>query len=162
MVTNMSNRFFTAFDLPDASAIVCGAGDKVEPLYALAYDEDGFPFLKEIGKRDVVAEINSYKDECDINRILMRYVNGDVTALGDFGGGFYGDVADSPKSLIDVYNVVDGARNIFEGLDPDIKGKYDTFDDFLRVFGDRALFVDLLGQIGKEEVKEEKNNERTE
>ena len=158
----MSNRFFTAFDIPDVISIVCCAGDKVEPIHSLAYDENGVPFLKEVGKRDVVAEINSYKDECDINRILMRYVNGDVTALGDFGGGFYGDFADAPKSLIDVYNVVDGARNIFEGLDPDIKGKYDTFDDFLRVFGDSALLGDFLGQIGQEEVKEELNNERTE
>ena len=84
----MSNRFFTAFDIPDVISIVCCAGDKVEPIHSLAYDENGVPFLKEVGKRDVVAEINSYKDECDINRILMRYVNGDVTALGDFGGGF--------------------------------------------------------------------------
>lgn len=155
-------NIFTAFNLPGCNQFLSPSGDTTEPIYALAYNENGVPFLKEVGKRDIVAEINSYKDECDINRILMRYANGDVTALGDFNGGSYGDFGDAPSSLIDVYNVVDRARDIFEGLDPDIKGKYNTFDDFLRVFGDRALLGDFLGQINKEEVKEDLNNECTE
>lgn len=149
----MSKIVFTAFKLPES--IPCYAGDKVEDIHSLAYDEDGHPYLKVTGKRDVVSEINSYRAECDINRIILRYANGDASALGDPNGGFYGDVSSLPKSLIDVYKSVDNARHIFERLDGDVKQQYQSFDDFLSVFGDSNGIADFLGQLSKkEEVKE--------
>lgn len=47
--------------------------------YILIELEDGTTTLKETGEHDIQPEIDSYKDDCDINMLIARYLNGDTT-----------------------------------------------------------------------------------
>ena len=91
----------------------------------------GVLVLNESGKRDVYADIQLYKDECDVNLLVERYKQGDVGVL-ERVRGFYADVSDAPKSLADVLNTVAKAEQFFESLPVEVKQAFNnSFSEFL-------------------------------
>lgn len=113
------------------------------------------------GFKDVYAEIQSYADSCDINRIVDRYMNGDIDILNQVQG-VYGDFSSSPKTLAEVLSLGMEMEQKFNSLPPKIKeqfgNNYITWlssagsDDWLRVMSPAEEKKDVVDQ--KEGVDE--------
>lgn len=84
---------------------VCGSsptGCGLRPKFVKRI-EDGKARLVKVGETDQQALINSYKDECDFNRIVERYQNGDISALARVQG-LYTDISGYPDNSTDLLN----------------------------------------------------------
>lgn len=134
-------------------------GSQVENQYQLEIDARGNKSLVKIGEIDVQQLIDSYADECDVNRIVQRYRSqieaGDLSPLMH-REPVYRDAVGASLNLADYHNSFNLIRGVFEG-DKEVFEKYN---------GDFAAFVaDYIkpGASGKDvpktEVKEDSSNE---
>lgn len=98
-------------------------GSPVKTLYAPVFSQDGVMNLKEIGKHDLYAEIQSHKDSVDIHVLLSMYQNGDVGALSRIQGA-YGDFTQMPTTFAEALNTMIAAEQYFNGLPVDVRAKF--------------------------------------
>lgn len=111
-------------DRPNDFVSVAGSGIKQEYIGKLD-KETGIITLVPTKKRDMYAEIQSWKDSCDINKIVDRYRNGEIDILNQVQGTF-GDFSTTPKDLADAYRMARDAEIQFESLPVAIKDKFDN------------------------------------
>lgn len=91
------------------------SGSPEKPGFKLFIDEKGRRTLKENGKIDIYAQIQSHKESVDINYILARFANGDTSALSKVQG-VYGDFTNIPTSLNELQNRIVDAERLFYQL----------------------------------------------
>lgn len=82
------------------------------------------------GKDDLYASIQSHADSCNINVIIKRYQNGDLSAL-QAGTPSYGDFSEMPKTYAEVLNAVIAGERLFDSLPAD---KRELFDNDAKKF----------------------------
>lgn len=129
----------------------CGDWTHVE--YEAKYDLDGNVILKEIGKTDTYAEIQSHKNGCDINVLIAKYKGGDLNALNRIQG-YYADISDIPD-IHSVYNTIKTAEQDFIKLPKEIKEKFDNnFEKYLFMVGTDDWYSKMAIEPEKEEIKE--------
>lgn len=92
------------------------AGERMVTTYTAALDDNGRIDLIESGQFDLYQEIQSHKDSVDIDLMIQRFNNGDISALGSPRPPIYLDVTDFPKSYAEMYQLVIDAKNNFEQL----------------------------------------------
>lgn len=90
------------------------SGSGIRPKFVKKLEE-GKAKLVKCGETDQQALINSYKDECDFNRIVERYQNGDVNALARVQG-LYTDISGYPDNTTDCLNLPIQALNIIDEI----------------------------------------------
>ena len=137
-------------------------GSAFAATYKLKYGEDGSADLVIIGKVNVDEKIQSYRDSCDIQVLLERFANGDVTALSK-SPSFYADLSDMPTNLAGYLQLIHVAEKSFYALSHDIRSKFNNSPDqfFASIGSDQfreLLGVDLhAGSVNEmvEEVAEE-------
>ena len=120
----MINWLHTIFDKSvkvDEPTSVVGSVYKLEKQLV---DRDGQKDLEVVGKTDFYQYIQSHKDSVDINVLLKRYQQGDVSAL-DRVKGQYLDISEAPKSLAEMYSFVSNASEFFNKLPLDVRKEYD-------------------------------------
>lgn len=110
-------------------------GDPVRVVRIVRYDEFGSPTLIESSRYSQYDVIQSYKDECDLNKILLRYANGDVYALNR-AQGMYGDVVGYPDTIPAAYAAMSRLEVLYNGLEEGLRAHFESFDDFVRSCGD--------------------------
>ena len=141
----MSPKFRTTFDKFDSSSNT-GSGFSVE--YSASYDDSGTLVLTAVGKIDIYADIQSYKDSVDINNILLRYSRGDLDVINKVQG-FYDDASNMPKTYQDVLNSVIKSQQFFDGLPVEDKSKFNnSFSEFMVALGDPD-FMDKYFPVDK-------------
>lgn len=99
------------------------SGSSVVPEYQLSIDEKGVRSLKVVGQKDLYAEIQSHKESCDVHNILMRYANGDTTALTQ-RLGYFADSTMFPRSYAEMYQRVVDGESFFNGLPVEIRKEF--------------------------------------
>lgn len=127
--------------LDRANEFISEPGSGIKQLYRGVLDkETGMITLVENGKKNLYAEIQSYKDMCDINKIVSRYVNGEIDILNQVQG-VYGDFSASPSSLADALQQAYDSEQQFNRLPVDIKQKFDNnWRIWLNSFGTEEWF----------------------
>lgn len=140
----------------------CGSDTVIE--YSPIVKEDGTIELMESGKTNIQEYINSFEEECNLQNIIARYTNGDLTALNKFSGT-YGDFTEFPKTYAEVLQLQIDSRNLFNSLPIEIKEKFDNDENkFFVQSGSKEWFEILkplmdikeeVNEIVKEEVKSE-------
>ena len=93
-----------------ATSISSPAGSGIRSLYKKVV-EDGKAVLRKVGQTDAQALINSYKDECDVNRIVARCAQGDYSALARVQG-LYTDISGMPDNPTDAFNLGNMVREL--------------------------------------------------
>lgn len=90
--------------------------------------DDGVVELRVTGRKDLYAEIQSFKDSCNLELILKRFAAGDQRAAERLQArqGLYGDFAVMPKSLAEAMNLCIQAEDAFNHLPADEKQKFDN------------------------------------
>lgn len=127
-------------------------GDGLVSEFAL--DDNGD--LVETGKHSLYDDIQSHKDECTLETLLARALNGDANALNQ-KQCFYGDITNAPLSIVDVSRHLDDANKLREQVPADILRaleKADTSEAVSKVQSDFLAFL-----MKKQEELKGGNNE---
>lgn len=107
---------------------VCGSPTK--DVYTRFVNDDGSVCFKVTGKHNLDAEIQSHRLDCDVNFLVQRYVQGDVSALDQVRGSF-GDFTGFPKTYAEMLNSVHEAESAFMHLPVELRAKFDhSFEKF--------------------------------
>lgn len=110
-----------------------GCGNRFHPTYALGFDDKGRKILKEKkgGRIDVYAEIQSHAASVDINNIIQRFNNGDISVL-DNGKGYFVDLTQFPKTYAEMIQRMQNAENYFDSLPLEERKRFNfSFEQFL-------------------------------
>lgn len=116
---------------------VSPAGTQFEPQYQGQVNEYGDIELIEVGVKDLRAMHNRDAESCDINNIVARFQNGDITALQAVQGS-YMDVVGLPKDLRGMSDMIDSLRASYNVLDDSIKERFPNFQTWLENVGSPA------------------------
>lgn len=113
-------NFRTQYDHTD---IVSEPGVGEAPDYMLKIDENGREVLEQVGVINTYAQIQSYKDACDINNILARYASGDASVLSERQGMFF-DATKFPDTFRGMLDAIVQGEQIFNSLPLDVKAEF--------------------------------------
>ena len=136
--------------------IFSNPGDPIHIIFSPVFDEKGNIELVESGKENTDDIIQSFAEECDLNVILSKYLNGDNTVLSN-GIGSYGDFTNMPKTYAEVLQLQIDAKKLFNELPVDFKQKFDNDPNkFFVQAGSEEGFekLDPLFNANKEIIKE--------
>ena len=90
-------------------------GDGFVPEFA--FDDNGE--LVETGKHSLYMEIQSHREECTVETLLARALNGDLSALNK-REGFYGDITCAPTSITEISRHLDDVNELKQQVPSDI------------------------------------------
>lgn len=110
----------------------------------LRFSPDGNMYLEEGKVRNRQAEINSYRDSCDVNLMIRRYENGDQTALLRDNTGAFADFSTLPKNIHEAERLRKNVSFLYDQIGDDVKLKYGTLDDFLCAFSTKSNFDEFV------------------
>ena len=108
----------------DHTRFYAPAGRKTEMRHRASITKDGVRELikdKEVAIYDL---IQSHREECEIENIIRRAVEGDYNALNAINGVFE-DITNCPASIAEAQQYIIDAKAEFEKLPKDIKAKFE-------------------------------------
>lgn len=111
----------------------CPVGSRIRGKFVKDYSTNP-PSLRKVGDTDQYSVIQSFKDECDIQRIVARYQAGDTSVLQRVQG-FYYDASQLSQDQTEMMNLSVLARDSWENLSADVKVKFNN---------DKEAFVNAL------------------
>lgn len=109
-------KLYNRFDRP--ATIAAPACPKEEQRYIEKIDKNGHTYLVEGEVVPFYDNIQKYKDDCDVYKIIDRYQNGDseIIKMLDSQRGQFGDFSDLPTDIIDIKNKLNSAERLFNSL----------------------------------------------
>ncbi len=151
----MAAIIYTAYG-PKREVIPNEPGNEMEPHYIEKIDENGRTYLEKDGETNTYAEIQSYKDECDVHSILCRYFAGDASVLSR--QGVYIDATQLPTTYHEMYNLMAEQRDKFDQLPLEIKRKFDnSFNVWASTAGSEEWYK-LMGIVQNAENNKPEGN----
>lgn len=99
-------------------------GEHIEMRHTAHMKEDGRRVLLRDKKVNTFELIQSHKEECEIENIIRRAVEGDYNALNAVNGVF-ADITNCPSSIAEAQQYIIDAKNEFDKLPKDIKAKFE-------------------------------------
>lgn len=103
--------------------VISNSGDRIVTEYEGYLDEVGDVQLREVGKHDLYAEIQSHRDSVDIHVLMQRYADGDTAALSRVQG-LYADITEMPKTYAELLNTVMAGQQAFDQLPIEVKERF--------------------------------------
>lgn len=146
-------KFKTAYDKNENKGTVFTS---IIKDYNLIQKEDGCLDLVECGEHDTKDEINSYKEDCDINLLIAKYLNGDTTT--GIGTPFEGtDLTNIETDINTAYQKMEELKTnpLFdEFLRSDVKiNNKNIYDKFTEFINNKAKAEKTKTEEKKEETK---------
>lgn len=91
---------------------------KDEQRYIEKIDKNGHSYLVAGELVPFYENMQKFKDDCDVYKILQRYENGDPDVIEKLSakGGQFGDFSDLPTDIIDIKNKLNSAESLFNSL----------------------------------------------
>lgn len=150
-------KFFSYYNRPET--VAAPTGDEFDKTYTVEIDKFGHKKLVVSGKTNRWEKIQSYKDECLIENILVRATM-DPSVL-DARKGMYFDATKMPKTLAEAQNTILKVKEDFFRLPIEIRKKFDNSPEvYVSQYGTKE-WGDALG-IVKEEVEKKKEEKKQE
>lgn len=113
-------------------------GDPIHVIYTPELQPNGVIKLVEFGKENTDEIIHSYYESTTLEAILMRFNNGDLSALNRYQP-IYADISNAPKSLAEGLQAVINSRHAFDALPADVKSQFDNdFNKWLMSAGSES------------------------
>lgn len=136
-------------------------GDGIEEIYGYEINKYGQKVLVKQGEYSLYDKIQESLEETKIENILQRVAMGDTSVMRP--DGIYADISNFPKNMIEARQTQQKLENLWNGLDNEIKKKYDyDVDKFIGASGTEGWLQDMglikkeaeaLAEVIKEEVK---------
>lgn len=104
-------------------------GSRKRDMLERVFDH-GAPCIRKVGETDLQDFIDSFADECNINRIVQRYAAGDVSVLQRVQG-VYADYSGAPDNLTTAFEIVKNVRDIYDSADDAVKAAFPSLGEFL-------------------------------
>lgn len=121
-----------------------GSGEKI--LYSPEFDRFGVMTLKESGKEDLYAFIQSHKDSVDLHKIMDRFNAGDTAVLQKVQGMF-GDFSQMPQTYAGLLNHMIEAEQTFMSLPLETREKFgQSFHAWLAQAGSES-WLESMGMV---------------
>lgn len=99
-------------------------GEKFEMRHDPEMKSDGRRVLNRTRKVPIYDLIQASREECEIENIVRRAVEGDYTALNATHGVF-ADITDCPNSIADAQKFIINQQEAFEKLDKETRAKFE-------------------------------------
>lgn len=141
-------------------------GDALKKTYMLNIDDDGCECLVCTGQTDLYAEIQSYREGCDLAMLLR---NIDPNALNSMVSSFSADdlvnsgivdYATMPTTLGGMFNLVQKGENLFNGLPEEIRAEFNySVKNFVSQFG-TADFNAILSKYASPQAQIEQPGDK--
>lgn len=112
-------------------SFVSNCGKKTSNIYKQEFSNNGKRSLIICGQSPTYDKIQTFAEDCNIYKIVSRYVGGDVSVI-DKNKGFYADITSLPKTFDEFHNKVVEGQNIFNGLPTDLKQRFgNSINEFM-------------------------------
>ena len=138
------------------------AGSRLKDEYEMFKNEHGEKQLRKTGETDVYEIIQSFAEECSLEKIIERALNGDPRALREEGQ--FLDLTNMPTSVAQAQSMLAEVKDQFNRLDPKQKRKFKNLDEFAAQYATNE-WVEKMGydieevntetKIEKKEVKDD-------
>lgn len=115
--------FVTRYNARERDLPFANPGDRFVKTYQPNIGSDGVLDLIEAEPFDLYESIQSHADSVDINLIISRFINGDVSVLNR-REPMYFDATEMPKTYAEMYQKVIDAHNYFEQLPLEVREKF--------------------------------------
>lgn len=115
--------FKTQYDTRDR--FYTSIGNPIVETFTGRYDKNGDLQLVSTGTENLYDKIQAEAAACDMDNILRRFANGDISVLSQ-AQGVYADVADAPMHFTDALNMVRSVEDAFAQLPADDREKFDN------------------------------------
>ena len=115
--------FKTQYDL--RGRFYTSIGDPIVETFTGRYDKNGDLQLVSTGKENLYDKIQAEAAACDMDNILRRFANGDISVLSQ-SQGIYADVAGAPMHFTDALNMVRSVEAAFDEMSAEDREKYDN------------------------------------
>lgn len=127
----MSARWLTKLQ---TRRMLSNPGCSMRPIYQAKNDPDGNRRLVKVGERNQTEEIQTFRDSCDLHKIIER-----CTLTGDYSPlvqrqPIYMDCTQMPHDLMEAHKAMDFAQKVYNNLTNEQKQSYEGFEGFLSVF----------------------------
>lgn len=139
----------------------CPSGQRVELRHRAVIHKDGKRELVHDRKKNTWDIIQSHLEECLIENIIRRALEGDSSVL-EVMKGTYTDITGAPQSLAEAQQMIIDLKAKFDELPKDIKRKFDyNVEQYIAEFGtdswaEKTGVADILKKE-KEAAEREKN-----
>lgn len=135
----------------DDSHIFSRSGKFLVNRKSLEIGSCGYPVLRDNGKHDLYAEIQSYKDSCDLATILQSF---DLSTMGGLQFDEIGDISDftsAPKTPGELLNTVARGEVFFNELPNAVRSAFGhSLYNFVNSFGSDDFQTKLEAAYGIE------------
>lgn len=101
------------------------AGKKYQMEHNPVMGPDGRRVLERTRREEIYELIQSHAEECDINNIIARHLNGDPFAINKKIGNFM-DLTEMPQTLAEAQQIVINLKTDFEKLPLEIRNKFEN------------------------------------
>ena len=115
--------FRTQYDRVDR--VYTNHGDPEVVTFTGRYDENGDLKLVRTGTENLYDKIQAEAAACDMDNILRRFANGDISVLSQ-SQGIYADVSSAPMHFTDALNMVRSVEEAFDSLSAEEREKFDN------------------------------------
>lgn len=132
---------------------VTASGSRKKKVYSPRFDGKKLT-LVQTGEVDIQDEINAHAPECDMNFILSRLANGDMSALTK-KNPLYADFHNLPENFRDMIDIALNSEHHFNALPLEVRKQFDNdyrqwiyragTDDWMKI-----MYPDLDHTFGSE------------
>lgn len=114
---------------------ICPSGQRIELRHRAFIKKNGERILIKDVEKHTFDEIQAHKEECLIENILKRSMEGDLAAL-EVMKGQYADITNAPGSLAEAQQAMITLKESFEHLPKDIRKEFDyNYEKYIAEFG---------------------------
>lgn len=119
-------------------------GEKFQIEHTPHMGLDGRRKLLPDNPKPIYEMIQASREQCEIERIVKRALNGDTSVLSAMEGQ-YMDITGAPQSLAHAQQIIINAKNQFNELDKETKKKFDNnVEIFIATAGSKE-WCDIMG-----------------
>lgn len=137
----------------DVNSFVTPAGERYKVEYIGDVQENGAISLHETGKIDLWALHSAGAEACDINNIVERFRDGDLTVLNRVQGSFV-DLCGMPSDLRGMSDMIHNLEHSYNELPAEVKVKYPDFNSWVSASGSVEWFNVMNSKSVESEVSE--------
>lgn len=158
----MKIEFRTQFNAIASKHYYTSHGEKIEIRHSPHMDSNGRRFLMADKPVDVFNLIQSHKEECMIENIIRRAVEGDYNALNTMHG-IYTDITNCPSSIAEAQQYIIDAKNRFNKLPKEIKAKFEyNAEMYIAELGNNPeSWLEKMGYKDKMELQKKREETET-
>lgn len=114
---------------------ICPSGQRIELRHRAFIKKNGERILIKDVEKHTFDEIQAHKEECLIENILKRSMEGDLAAL-EMMKGQYADITNAPNSLAEAQQAMITLKESFEHLPKEIRKEFDyNYEKYIAEFG---------------------------